>query len=199
MLHSLQRHQLQYPSEDVVRFLARAKQENAQTFLDVGCGAGRHLKLAQELGYTPTGVDSSPVAVKHAQQAGHTAEVATMTKLPFDDDSFDAVAAWGVLYYATPPELLEALTELHRVTRSWCLANFRTTRDWRCGLGEQLGTHTYRMRMPGEAEDGMTLTFLAAAQLSRLVGYTGVGVELSERTTHQRLRLESDWIVTAQK
>ena len=48
-------HALHEPSEWVQRFLQGIKQ--AGSILDVACGAGRHMRLALEQGYTVTGID----------------------------------------------------------------------------------------------------------------------------------------------
>lgn len=70
-----------WPLEEVVRFLARHVVKRigpnerkwrppfgpGASFLDFGCGAGRHLKMASDLGFNVCGVDLSSTAIKAAQ------------------------------------------------------------------------------------------------------------------------------------
>ena len=200
-LHREERHQLHYPSEEVVRFLAATRKDGAQDFLDIGCGAGRHMKLAGELGLSVIGTDSSREAVMTAAEFGET-DAAPMTDLPYSDNEFDAALLFGTAYYAAFPELKAAVSEMHRVLRPGGLGllSLRTTNDYRYGLGEPLSWYTFRLAMPGEPEDGSVVTFLPSVLVPPLFGeFSGAFVELQERTTHNRLRWESDWIVTVRK
>ena len=202
-LHRLQRHQLRYPSEDVVRFLANAKAGGARTMVDIGCGAGRHMKLAHELGLDPTGIDSSNAAAAHAATYGDAA-TADATSIPFPDNRFDCAIAIGSLYYGTYSDVVRAVRETHRILRPGGLALFtlRTDRDWRHGRGQPEGYASWLVDLPdSEPEAGMTMTFLRGIDLAHVFScfVPTVWYELAERTTDNRLRRESEWVVTAQK
>ena len=89
--------------------------------LDVGMGAGRLCAELIERGWSVWGVDLSPAMVEAARQrlpaiADQLGE-GSIARLPFDDERFDAVAATGVLEYATD-DLGGAALELARVLRS---------------------------------------------------------------------------------
>ena len=70
--------------------------------LDAGCGTGgflRHLEAAQH-GWELTGVDISPVACELARtRTGVKIREGSLAKLPFWDDSFDAIVTGDVLYH----------------------------------------------------------------------------------------------------
>jgi SAM-dependent methyltransferase len=85
--------------------LDRAGVDTETTLLDVGCGAGNALALAQERGATAVGLDSDP-GTDRAVQAG-------MTALPVRSDSVDVVLGECVLCLA--PSLSAALSESGRV------------------------------------------------------------------------------------
>lgn len=200
-LHTLQRHLLHYPSEEVVRFLAAAEKQGRRDFLDIGCGAGRHMRLAGELGLYVSGVDSSESAVEIAAEWGN-AQVGEMTALPYEDATFDVAVAFGALYYATFPDLLKSVSELHRILEPGGIAliSLRTTDDYRYGMGDPMSWHTLRLAMPGEPEDGAVVTFMPAAFVPSLFrSFSGSWVELAERTTHSRMIRNSDWLVTVKK
>ena len=88
--------------------------------LDVGMGAGRLCAELVERGWTVSGVDLSPVMVEAARQRlpgiAERLCVGSIDRLPFGDGTFDAVAATGVLEYATD-DLAGATRELARVLR----------------------------------------------------------------------------------
>ncbi len=200
-LHRQERHQLRYPSEHVVRFLAAIQKGGATSVLDVGCGAGRHMRLAEELGLEPSGVDISENALDRAAEYGDT-HIAATTDLPFPDNTFDAAICTGVLYYAALTDMEKATSEILRVVKpaGWTFITTKTTKDWRRGSGEQTAEDTFVLRIPGEPEDGMTLTFLSPQEVGRVFGvFRDLHVELAEHTTMNRLRLNSDWLVTAWK
>ena len=87
--------------------------------LDAGCGEGETLaRLACLPRGTTAAVDLSEEAVRHT--AGRipwaNASVASVTELPFEDDSFDLVLCLEVLEHLTEPDA--ALEELARVSRN---------------------------------------------------------------------------------
>jgi 2-polyprenyl-3-methyl-5-hydroxy-6-metoxy-1,4-benzoquinol methylase len=87
--------------------------------LDAGCGEGETLaRLDGRLPHDATAaIDLSEQAVRHAGDRipWATASVASVTDLPFDDDSFDLVLCLEVLEHLSHPEA--ALDELARVSR----------------------------------------------------------------------------------
>jgi SAM-dependent methyltransferase len=87
--------------------------------LDQGCGGGRLLPLFAELGWTVMGIDESEdqlrVAQPRADAAGAELRQASATELPFEDESFDAVAAVLVSTDIEPWERL--VSEAARVLR----------------------------------------------------------------------------------
>ena len=191
-----------YPSEDVVRFLIGARQAGAETLLDIGCGGGRHLAVAAEVGFRVTGVDGSAAATAAATDDRWTVEVADMTELPFEDESFDAAIAASALYYGNLAQVEQAVREMSRILRpdGWGFITTRTSSDWRCGSGSHLDGHTWRLHLPDELEHGMVLTFLTAAEVWRIFrDFRVSNVELLEYTTASRLRKSSDWLITVFK
>ncbi len=85
--------------------------------LDVGCGSGLTLVLAQQRGAVPSGVDISPGLLGIARDRLPRADlrVADMESLPFGDAAFDAVTGVNAFQFAGDPR--RALREAARVTR----------------------------------------------------------------------------------
>lgn len=84
--------------------------------LDVGCGAGRALRLAADRGAEVTGIDAAPGLLEFARRRvpGATIVEGELQTLPFPDDAFDAVTGFNSFQYAADP--IAALREAARVT-----------------------------------------------------------------------------------
>ena len=97
-----------------------------KALLEVGCGMGTDLLQFARGGAVCTGVDLTPRSIElsrlHFALYEERAEflIADAERLPFDDESFDAVYSNGVLHHT--PGTLEAIREIHRVLRPGGLA-----------------------------------------------------------------------------
>jgi SAM-dependent methyltransferase len=85
--------------------------------LDCGCGTGANLVLLSEFGRA-SGFDLSWRGLEFAKTYGQrrTAQ-ASMTHIPFADDSFDLVTALDVLYSLREEDETRAVAEIHRVLK----------------------------------------------------------------------------------
>lgn len=97
----------------VEALLARTRLPSQPRILDAGCGTGGNLKKFNKLGIA-TGVEPSPEAVGFCRERGlQRVHQAGLESLPFEDDSFDLVAATDVIEHVGPEQ--QALRELRRV------------------------------------------------------------------------------------
>lgn len=83
--------------------------------LDLGCGGGAHVPALTGLGWLVTGVDISPQQAELARRTGITATVANAENLPFEDQSFDAVAT--ITTTTDFDDLPPVFAEAHRILR----------------------------------------------------------------------------------
>jgi SAM-dependent methyltransferase len=83
--------------------------------LDVGCGAGLALQLAEKRGASVAGFDASDQLLAVARRRLPAADLrqGDVENLPYADDAFDAVTAFNAVQYATDPT--RALREIRRV------------------------------------------------------------------------------------
>lgn len=82
-------------------------------YLDVGCGRGEMLFVAEELGYRPVkGVEPVP-----ALTFGTRVVPGRVHALPFADDAFDVASLFDVLEHLLPEDDEAACRELRRVAR----------------------------------------------------------------------------------
>jgi SAM-dependent methyltransferase len=88
----------------------------ATRMLDVGCGAGRALRLAADRGADVSGLDAAPGLLEYARRRvpGATMIEGELQSLPFPDDRFDVVTGFNSFQYAADP--IVALREAKRVT-----------------------------------------------------------------------------------
>ena len=130
-------------SRHFLRFLRGVGQPGK--LLDVGCGYGFFLKLAQDAGWEAIGVDVDPQAVTYAKNRLQVnALEGDLRELHFPAGSFDLVTAWNALDFV--PDPLDLLKEVHRVLKpggsifirtpnaTWQLLSFRLA-----GLLKRLG------------------------------------------------------------
>src|SRR5579885_2048826 len=87
------------------------------TLLDLGCGAGV-LALLKRKGVTLAGVDLSAACALASRRNGYDVTCAAeLTRLPFDDASFDYVVSLDVLGHVGFDEKDAVLAEIRRVLR----------------------------------------------------------------------------------
>jgi SAM-dependent methyltransferase len=102
---------------DAEELLFEAVKEISPTrVLEVGCGAGAlSARVQTELGAEVTAIDASQRMVDLTRERGVDARVADVEELPFEDGSFDCVAAGWVLYHVAERD--RAIAECARVLR----------------------------------------------------------------------------------
>ena len=211
-LHGLPRFRPIYPSDHVVRFLMANREllekHRPARFLDIGLGAGRHTKLAAELGYQAFGIDVSFVGLQHARKrllaAGLQISLsqASMLALPCIDCSFAVLLSYGVFYYGTASEMRQAIAEAHRilVPGGKAFVVLRTTDDYRFGKGVRLGHNTFQLSITETNELHSTQHFLAADDVPMYFArFAQVSFEKNETTFGNRSGMNSDWLITAEK
>ncbi len=86
--------------------------------LEAGCGAGRVLRHCHDQGHEIIGLDfiASVLAAIHREDAAIPLAAGDITKLPFPDETFSAVLAFG-LYHGLEHGLEEAMADTRRVLK----------------------------------------------------------------------------------
>jgi pseudaminic acid biosynthesis-associated methylase len=96
----------------------------ARDVLEVGCNVGGNLRwIVDKLGpETVTGIDINEKALEEIRATLKIrAELASATKLPFVDATFDLVFTMGVLIHQSPEALSTVMSEIVRTSRRWVL------------------------------------------------------------------------------
>jgi ubiquinone/menaquinone biosynthesis C-methylase UbiE len=212
-LHDQPRFRPVYPNEHVVRFLIASTCHNANAlrplrFLDIGVGAGRHTRLAIELGLACYGADISYSGLHHARQRllGTGSRIrlvqGSMLALPFPDNSFDLTLSFGVFYYGTRDQMRLAISEMHRVlaVHGKGFVVLRTEEDYRFGKGEELEPNTFRLSISDTNEFGTTQHFVTSGDVVTYFSqFANLNLERTETTFAAGKFKNSDWLITLEK
>ena len=112
--------------------------------LDAGCGAGRLLPVLASHGCRASGADLSPGMIRRAQQdhPSFATEVASLTHLPYSDESFDGYFSWYSTIHSSDHDLAIIFNEAARVLRpaGFILVGFQS------GKGTQDVSAAYQRR-----------------------------------------------------
>lgn len=97
-----------------IRHLPAPARANAR-LLDIGCGSGAFLSIAQACGYGAQGLDADPAAVATARARGHDVRHGVVPGSGFEPASFDHVTLSHVLEHLHYPK--PALAEIFALLR----------------------------------------------------------------------------------
>lgn len=105
------------PEPDVKRWAEGLQQ--GSTILDLGAGVGRHALSLQAAGFAVTALDAAPEGLAEIDKAAAdvTTKLGRMDDLPFEDQSFDHVLSWNVIYHGDETVLLNTISEVRRVLK----------------------------------------------------------------------------------
>jgi SAM-dependent methyltransferase len=101
-----------------------------KSVLDIGCSTGLGIKYFFEpLGVECKGIDVSPTAVSKAIDLGVDAQVACMTDIPFEDNSFELVCSADVVEHLKPEDQEQAHRECFRVSSKYVAHKISTKEE----------------------------------------------------------------------
>ncbi len=209
---AIQRNILLYPSEDLVRFIAREAPKlpaNPQG-IDIGFGSGRHLALMMDYGIRAHGIDLAPEALEtfrsHFSDSPLVGDliVGDLSDSHFQPGFFDVAIMWGVLFLRPIEQItrdLIRIVELLKPGGAICI-NFRTMDNWFFGLGKELSPGFYLLDERAGQYHKALYCFLGEDQAKAVVESAGLVIDNFERNDYwkgpQRQR-HSWWIVSARK
>lgn len=139
------------PEEDVAGLIASLGQAGPVKALDLGCGVGRHALAFARAGFETEAVDLSEAGLaeleKTARAEGLTIStgLAPMTELPFEDNSFDYVLSFNVIYHGDPAIVAKAVAEIARVLKPGGVyqGTMLSKRNGNFGVGTEVAPDTY--------------------------------------------------------
>lgn len=203
-----------YPPEPVIREImrkfSRVPDRKAVRVLDLGSGPGANTWFLAREGFNVAAIDGSPsgIAQNRARLIGEQLDadfqVGDFTeRLPWDDDSFDAVLDNASAYANPMRAIIRCFAEVKRVLKPggvFVSLSF-TDRTWGYGLGPQ-GEDCGSVCAVSEGPlHGMGyVQFLSRADVDRLfAGFADRAIERASYTMGGQQHLIEQWIVTCRK
>ena len=205
------RAQLEYPDENVVRFIAsrRRIKDNAR-LLDFGCGAGRHSVAATKMGYRVTAMDCNSECIDMTFKRikdNFGIEIPTMKNeyadVPSADKSFDYIVSWGTIFCNKKSACIEIMEEFNRVLDDGgeVFADWRTQDDYLYGCGQEIEKDFFHLD-ESSGRPGFLYYFPSLETIKDIYsegGFEVTNVEKYEFTQLNMTRLNSWYHVTAKK
>lgn len=111
------------PSEESYFVAQKWKEKNIKEVLDFGCGLGRHSIYFAKQGFHVSAFDLSEEATDYlkfwAEKENLSIKIlnADMVKLPYEDNSFDAIFAYHVISHTDSVGIKKIINEMSRVLR----------------------------------------------------------------------------------
>jgi len=111
------------PSIESYYLVNRWKSQDKKDFLDLGCGLGRHSILFGKNGFNVSCFDISKEAIKKTKEWAEKEKlqfkykVGDMLKLPYDNNSFDAILCRNVISHTDTEGMKKVAEELKRVLK----------------------------------------------------------------------------------
>lgn len=139
------------PAPDVEAAVPIMVRAGTRSVLDLGCGVGRHAAFLAALGFELSAMDASASGLDYArgQAAAMGADIAfkrgDMTDLPYEDNRFDMVLSWNVIYHGDTAVVREAVAEIRRVLRPGgiYLGTMLSKRNTAWGRGREVSPNTW--------------------------------------------------------
>lgn len=213
--HELPRFRPIYPHEQVVRWTFRTfdadSRKNAR-ILDLGCGAGRHSIFFAREGFETSACDLSSVGIRELKNAAASMElIVDAWQTPAHDlshcenDTFDAVCCFAVLYYMPLSEAKKTISEVIRVLKPGgkFLCVIRTDQDSRRPHAPPVAPCTWHIAAldasaPSDMEIGMDMLFFTRADVEQMfTSFSNLCIDQMSYT-HQEFK-DDDWVITATK
>lgn len=142
----------------VVDYVDLLKKNDVRHVLDLGCGTGRNAIYLLKNGFDVTATDISEtglqVTEKKARKLGYDIKTNRhdMRKMPFKDNTFDAILCSWVCGHGTHKDMVEHSLEMIRVVKSGGLifVDYPSKMDKMYGVGDEIEKDTFLNNMPGE-------------------------------------------------
>lgn len=111
------------PSIESYYLLNRWGSQAKKSFLDLGCGLGRHAILFGKNGFDVTCFDISEEAINKTREWAEkenldfSYDVGDMLKLPYSDEQFDSIYCRNVISHTDTEGMKKVIKELYRVMK----------------------------------------------------------------------------------
>ena len=208
---------LDYPNEEVIRFLARCKKLYTNgVMLDWGCATGRHTVLGCKFGYSVIAADYVKRCVDLTKAKGEKEcgnykgkVISYIVNQDIDidgvkDETLDVIVAWGVIFLNSKEQQQIMLNNMYRMLKKGgrVFVDFRTQRDSLYLKQKNRNPDGFIVDSEDSSIVGNYINILPIEELKKMFlnsGFSLENVELYEFTEHNQSRQNSWWHVTLLK
>ena len=208
---------LDYPNEEVIRFLARCKKLYTNgVMLDWGCATGRHTVLGCKFGYSVIAADyvkrcvdltKAKVEKEYGNYKGKVISYIVNQDVDKDgvkDETLDVIVAWGVIFLNSKEQQQIMLNNMYRMLKKGgrVFVDFRTQRDSLYLKQKNRNSDGFIVDSEDSSIVGNYINILPIEELKKMFlnsGFSLENLELYEFTEHNQSRQNSWWHVTLLK
>jgi 2-polyprenyl-3-methyl-5-hydroxy-6-metoxy-1,4-benzoquinol methylase len=163
------------PEPFVTNVLSLLQERKCIKVLDLGCGIGRHALFFAQNNMEVHALDASKHGLEFLEQStrerGLTVHVncSGMTILPYEDESFDYVLAWNVIYHGNISVVQRSLSEVSRILKTGGIfqGSMLSRRNDDLLTGVPISHNTYIV--PGKSDKDHPHFYCNAAELIQLL------------------------------
>ena len=203
-----------YPSEEVIRFIARnyySKERENVKVVDLGCGQGANTWYIAKEKFDTYAFDGSASAIKAAksllEKHSVNAEliVSDASNTPYEDNFFDAAIDGALIYANTTDGIKSILKEVYRILKpngKIFSTGLFTKNTSGYATGEKIEENTYRNVTEGTLQNIGTIHFFEKKEIEEiwdLCGFKDIKIDLIERTDYNGKHKISYYIAEATK
>ncbi len=169
---------LDYPDENLVRILAKIDSPSKKA-LDFGAGSGRHCKLLSDFGYSVVASDIAENSLESVKKLypNILTKLVIGPDLPFSNQSFGLILAWGVLHYNQKEAAKHLLNQLYSFLEpgGYLVGSIRAESDSHLALNDgEIGL--------ADLKGGYAVTYSKLELESLLSPFSTVQIGYSERS-----------------
>ncbi|WP_257906456.1 SAM-dependent methyltransferase [Campylobacter lari] len=212
-LHGNSKHQPIYPHDIYIKCVFKNFKKESK-ILDLGCGAGRHVKFLAENNYNAYGCDYSDDGVSCTKELLNQynlkaqVELANVSDLPYEDEFFDGILCWGVLYYNNKETIEKAAYEIYRVLKQYGKAFIltRNLNDYRYKNGIKssdkysITIQENNPKRSAYAENGMNMYFFDDKEVKRIFSmFNHIEINTLEIYHENNSICDSDYMIFLEK
>ena len=209
---------LDYPNEEVIRFLAKCKRlYNNGIMLDWGCATGRHTVLGCKFGFQVIAADyvencvnitRNKVEKECREMQGKVLDYIVNKDLDIeqlDDNSLDVILAWGCIFNNTIEQQQIMMNNMYRMLKNGgrVFCDFRTQRDSIYqSKGKKIAEDTFLISSEATSLEGLCISIPSLENLKAMLQKSGFeieNIELYEFTQDNQSIRNSWWHVTLSK
>lgn len=201
----------QYPSECVIRFIARNYYKSDRKkvrILDFGCGAGAHTWYMAREGFSVYAFDGSKSAIARVKEKlekeklSADVRVRDALELDYKDEFFDCVIDSVCIYANTIKNITEMYREIYQLLKKQgkLFTSVFSTATTGYGTGDKIEEHTYCNLTEGNLAGRAIVHFFEKKELVSLlekIGFKNICVENMDYT--DRGNQIGQFLVSAEK